>query len=91
MSIFSYVVFLSSLIASAGLPLLPPKHQPQKDSRPVSDGRGAAKGLNLYNMEEMTVGLRKASEPTRNSKKRRDAARFEKMRADQAKAKKTTT
>jgi hypothetical protein len=43
-------------------------------------GRGAAKGLNLDNLEDMVAGLRRASEPTRNSKRLRDAARYEKQR-----------
>lgn len=51
------------------------------------DSRGAAKGLNLDNLEDMVVGLRKASEPTRNSKRLRDAARYEKMRLEREQVK----
>lgn len=47
-----------------------------------SDSRGAAKGLNLDNLEDMVVGLRHASESTRVAKKLRDTARVQKARAD---------
>ena len=51
------------------------------------DGRGAARGLTLDNMEVMSTGLRAASEPIRTAKKKRDTARYDKMREDRAKAK----
>jgi hypothetical protein len=52
------------------------------------DGRGAARGLTLDNMEAMSTGLRSASEPIRTAKIKRDTARYEKMREDRAMAKK---
>jgi hypothetical protein len=52
-----------------------------------SDGRGAAKGLTLDNVEDSIVALREVSAPTRNSKKLRDAARLKKQREERAKQK----
>ncbi|MGE0602631.1 MAG: hypothetical protein AB7O46_02465 [Xanthobacteraceae bacterium] len=52
-----------------------------------NDNRGAAKGLTLDNLEDMIGSLRHASAPTRNSKRRRDAARLKKSREARAKQK----
>lgn len=63
---------------------------PEPDKKPIvakNDGRGAARGLTLDNMEVMSTGLRAASEPIRTAKKKRDTARYNKMREDRAKAK----
>ena len=49
------------------------------------DSRGAAKGLTLDNMEDMAVGLRQASEPTRIAKKIRHTALVQKARANRKK------
>jgi hypothetical protein len=66
------------------------KTPPQQKSKPVvakGDGRGAARGLTLDNMEAMSIGLRVASEPIRTAKIKRDTARYEKMREDRTMAK----
>ncbi len=66
----------------------PLKTAPKAGLKPVtakSDGRGAARGLTLDNMEAMSTGLRVASEPIRTAKIKRDAARYEKQREDRAK------
>lgn len=52
-----------------------------------SDGRGAATGLTIDNVEDSIVALRSASAATRNSKKLRDAARLKKQREERAKRK----
>ena len=64
------------------------KTPPEPEKKPIvkNDGRGAARGLTLDNMEVMSTGLRAASEPTRTAKKKRDTARYDKMREDRAKA-----
>lgn len=67
----------------------PLKTAPKPESKPgaaKSDGRGAARGLTLDNMEAMSTGLRVASEPIRTAKIKRDAARYEKQREERAKA-----
>jgi hypothetical protein len=51
------------------------------------DGRGAAEGLTLDNLEDKIAALQDASAPTRNSKRRRDAARLKKKREEHAQAK----
>jgi hypothetical protein len=58
-----------------------PPQPKQKPSTVAADTRGAAKGLNLDNMEDMAGGLRAASEPTRT-------ARQAINKANRAKAKK---
>ena len=65
------------------------KTPPEPEKKPIvakNDGRGAARGLTLDNMEVMSTGLRAASEPIRTAKKKRDTARYDKMREDRAKA-----
>jgi hypothetical protein len=51
------------------------------------EGRGAAEGLTLDNLEDKMIALQNASAPTRNSKRRRDAARLKKKREEHAQAK----
>ncbi len=66
-----------------------PKAPLQPAKKPViakGDGRGAARGLTLDNMEAMSIGLRSASEPIRTAKIKRDTARYEKMSEERAKA-----
>jgi hypothetical protein len=66
------------------------KTLPQSERKPIvgkSDGRGAARGLTLDNMEAMSTGLRAVSEPIRSAKIKRDTARYDKQRADRTKAK----
>jgi hypothetical protein len=58
----------------------------QKVRRKASDGRGAAKGLTLDNMEAMADGLRIASEPTRRAVKVRNAASYKRTQEERAKA-----
>jgi hypothetical protein len=62
---------------------------PRAMGKPVKtpDGRGAAEGLTLDNLEDKMIALQNASAPTRNSKRRRDEARLQKKREEHAQAK----